>query len=78
MTKKVETPKELARMFAELNSDAQAIFFETLASIVSQWEADFRSQVQAIFESTEITTKGRSVMRAIGGGKKSFLSRFFR
>ena len=60
------TPEELALAFAELHSDEQVKFFNTLAKDIDTWDKPFCFQLQAITDDPDLSPAARQVMQAIG------------
>ena len=60
------TPEILAELFAELDADEQAMFFNHVDMVASKWQAPFCFQLQSITDSELLTLQGRRVMQGIG------------
>lgn len=62
------TPHDVAHLFASMDSEEQALFFNHVAAIASTWRrgAGFVFQLQAITDSSGLTLAGRRVMQEIG------------
>ena len=63
-------PDVVARIFAGMDSDQQATFFNTLVEIESEWFKDggagWPMQLQAINDSEELNQDARDLMEMIG------------
>jgi len=60
-------PWEVAKGFCDLNNDQQAMFFNEVFRITSQWgPGGFPKQLGMVRTSTNIAPGGLSIMREIG------------
>ena len=57
------TPQDVAELFASMNADDQAEFYNHIAKIASDW---LNMQAQYITDSEKLTLPGRRVMQTIG------------
>lgn len=57
------TPQDVAELFAGMDSDEQAEFYNHVAKIASSW---LNMQAQYITDSEKLTLAGRRVMQTIG------------
>lgn len=57
------TPEDIEELFAGLNADEQALFYNHLAKVASDW---LHMQAQYITDSSELSLAGRRVMQTIG------------
>lgn len=60
------TPEELAHEFCNMNDEAQARFFNSVANITEKWDRPFCFQLQYISDQPSLTKEGRYIMEAIG------------
>lgn len=60
------TPEEIAIMFCEMDSKQQAVFFNTIATLVVGWEQDFCTQLRYVMKEPSLTTDGLNIMKQIG------------
>lgn len=60
------TPKELAELFCEMNSDGHVEFFNEIANCVKEWNQNFCFQLQFISDSGKLTNDARIIMQQIG------------
>jgi len=63
------TPDIVAEMFAVMDSEQQAQFFNRVAEVASHWrsgEGSFAMQLQYITDEDGLTLAGRRVMQYIG------------
>lgn len=60
------TPKELAKLWCEMDGDEQASFFSAIDDESNKWAAPFAQQLQFISDSKELTHGGKMVMHDIG------------
>lgn len=60
------TPEVVAELFADMNSEEQARFFNHVAAVASTWTGMFEMQLQHITDDDGLTLAGRRVMQAIG------------
>ncbi len=63
------TPDIVAEMFAVMDSEQQAQFFNRVADVASRWrsgEGSFAMQLQYITDEDGLTLAGRRVMQYIG------------
>ena len=60
------TPEELAELFAGLDSEEQARFFNQIAKVASKWRGPFEMQLQYITDEDNLSLSGRRVMQSIG------------
>jgi hypothetical protein len=58
--------QECAAIFGGLDSDEQAVFFNTLHEITQKWKLPFCMQLQYVTDSKELTNEGRKIMEEIG------------
>jgi len=58
--------KETARLFCEMTSEEQAMFFNLVAKEVEEWITPFEIQLSAIVSDKSLTEKGRRLMEKIG------------
>jgi hypothetical protein len=66
------TAREIAQEFCRLDSEGQAVFFNSIADIVaSEWKAPFCFQLEAITDEDALTPEGRDVMSQIGDYSKN-------
>jgi hypothetical protein len=57
------TPQDVAELFAAMNAEDQAEFYNHLAKVASDW---LSMQAQYITDSEKLTLAGRRVMQTIG------------
>ena len=57
------TPQDVAELFAAMDSDEQAEFYNHIAKVASSW---LSMQSQYITDSDKLTLAGRRVMQTIG------------
>lgn len=60
------TSKELATEFCNMDSNEQAIFFNTIYAISKTWNRSFCFQFQDITNSDRLSNDGRAIMKSIG------------
>lgn len=60
------TPEQVAEMFADMDSEEQARFFNHVAKVASKWPASLGMQLQCVTEDDGLTMEGRRVMQGIG------------
>lgn len=58
------TPELLAELFAHMDNDQQAMFFNHVDKVASTWS--WPIQLQYVTDSEELTLAGRRVMQSIG------------
>lgn len=60
-------PKDVARMFTNMYSDDQALFFNAIAEIVEdEWSNPFVMQLAEVTRSAKLKDKGKKIMQEIG------------
>lgn len=59
------TPANVAKMFWEMGSDEQALFFTELARLIEKENGCLATQLQGVVEDEGLTFKGRRVMDKI-------------
>ncbi len=60
-------PEDLAKQFCEMNTQEQALFFNTIGELVLKWDVSFYSQMKRVVEEEKIlTNEARNIMRNIG------------
>jgi hypothetical protein len=62
------TPELVAEIFAEMDAEEQARFFNHISEVASKWGASgyLEMQLQAITDDCGLTLAGRRVMQEIG------------
>ena len=58
--------EELAIVFAEMDDEEQAEFFNALACCVAKWDAPFCFQLENIRQNERLTDAAREIMLQIG------------
>jgi hypothetical protein len=59
-------PADVAELFANMASDEQALFFNRLAVVTSEWKAGLPFQLKHLTDEEALTSEARAVMRLIG------------
>lgn len=60
------TPNELAFAFCNMSSEGQAMFFNEIAVLTSEWKKPFPFQLEALSRESILTQGGRFIMQEIG------------
>jgi len=60
------SPKELAKLWCEMDGDEQAVFFNAICEESNKWSSPISFQLQFISDSEKLTDQGRQIMRDIG------------
>lgn len=60
------TPEELGEVFASLDSEQMANFFNAIAAEVATWERSFRFQMQYVTDASNLSKAAREIMHTIG------------
>jgi hypothetical protein len=60
------SPRQIARLFCDMDAIGQAEFFSEIASLIKDWPQGLGYQLVPVTECGELTDGGRNVMRVIG------------
>jgi len=65
------TPKQVARLVAEMDNNEQIKFLNHLAELVNRWDCNYAFQLQHITDGdawtgNKLNTEARDLMRSIG------------
>ena len=60
------TIEEVAEAFCEMNSAEQAVFFNTVYAITSDWDSPFSYQIDSVASESVLDEGGRYIMTQIG------------
>lgn len=78
-TKVRPTPEELARCFAELGSDGQALFFNALSEEIKSWDKAPGFQWAWLFSSDQgLTREGLLIAQSLGEYALMFNAELFK
>lgn len=61
------SPEELGEVFANMDSNEQARFFNEFGKEVKTWSGSFEEQFLSIMNSNELNKNGRSILTKIKG-----------
>lgn len=64
------TPAKCADIFATMDGDEQAEFFNALAEHIKEWQNPFCFQLQSVIDSGKLTAEAKQVMFEIGNYSK--------
>lgn len=60
------TPTELGEMFASLDGEQMAEFFNSIAEEVAKWELPFCFQMQYVTDATNLSKEARAILCTLG------------
>jgi len=60
------TPEEVAKLFCDMNSREQAVFFNSVYDQTLKWDRPFCFQLQSIIEEDVLRISGKNIMSQIG------------